>query len=158
MTPRIGDDVCYSALLNSACVVRVKVVAVRERTALVQYADGHIDEVLLTRLSEVPASWNEPQASIVVSLDRLKTELGNPIEFDRLAKKRGLRLTDLDELRLRQFEAREHLVRRLIGLVEDCLEPGHPVFDAWRDVTDHEMNNGAPLPKIEHVEASDERF
>lgn len=93
MTPRIGDDVCYSALLNSACVVRVKVVAVRERTALVQYVDGHIDEVLLTRLSEVPASWNEPQPSICLTdvVKQFAKAGGDVTKLDVLKRKRGVR-------------------------------------------------------------------
>jgi len=52
------------------------------------------------------------------------------------------------EARLATFEAREPLVRRLIGLVEDCTEPGNPIHDAWREVVDHEMGNGAFLPEI----------
>jgi hypothetical protein len=90
--PAIGQDVVYSALMNSECGVRVKVVAVRERTALVQYADGHIAEVLLTRLSEVPASWNEPQPSICLTdvVTQFAKAGGDVTKLDVLKRKRGV--------------------------------------------------------------------
>lgn len=96
MTPVVGQDVVYTALTNQRCGTRVKVVAVRERTAIVQYADGPIEEVPLTRLSEVPASWNEPVPSILRTpldkvVEQFKAAGGDVTKFEELKRKRGVR-------------------------------------------------------------------